>query len=74
MITNCSLCTAEVEDDDILSCEACGEDCLCEVCHIDHVCEDDYHSDKDVCVDCGKSLSGQEDLYFCDECVVILNG
>lgn len=69
MITNCILCTAEVEDDDILSCEACGEDGLCESCHQDHICDDDCL--EDLCRECGVSLNKQADLYFCDECMDI---
>lgn len=66
MITNCSLCTAEVEDDDILSCEACGADCLCEVCHMDHICDDDYVHEDDLCMECGSLLVNFDMCSNCD--------
>ena len=38
MKTNCELCSAEIEDDEVECCDVCGQDGLCNDCLMDHDC------------------------------------
>jgi hypothetical protein len=41
MVTNCALCSAEIEDDEVERCDECGQDGICNDCLMDHDCEVD---------------------------------
>lgn len=45
MITNCELCTKEIDDGDVTSCPECGQDGICEDCAGDHVCDSEEDND-----------------------------
>lgn len=49
MITSCSYCGDDVEDDEVGSCPDCGQDDLCPGCQgeFDHDCEAQWDDDPD---------------------------
>lgn len=47
MRTNCDNCCAEIEDDEIASCDHCGLDGVCQDCVDNHSCDCDCDCDDD---------------------------
>ena len=46
-MTNCELCSAEIDDEEVEWCVECGQDGLCNDCLMDHACDkDDDEEDK----------------------------